>query len=630
MRSHLLAPALLLAITGSACAQCTWFIDDVPDFDQRRSASGGIDGLPGNGGMYCVPTSFTNWFAYLANRGLPQPLTLAGPRNWEDNANYDRVTDALDFLGTLMETHPTEGTKGKAVSGAKLYNTFACGGDLVISGDHIWGDGGTPTPASLLAYQKIGAYTAGTYGFYTSATGGTRTGGHAITFNGVWDLGCGSAPILQFRDPADDSANTTQSDFRTCLAALVPVTGSFRPNSDASFRTVTMYRMDITSASTNFLDAIYVIMPLSAIFDGGGTDAGELQLVRPWRPAGNPAPESLPFNKPAGTGAVLDVVATPDPLVHYYITAGGASQAATIWRLNILTGNSTRVINPGVTGFAPKRLAYGRLGDLYVIDGESVRRYDSRTTPLDPIGGMTPTFTPRAIAYDDKNDTVAILTDGGLAGSRRLLAYPRSLSGFGTDRPIPNTYNGEVYVQPDADEAGAYFVCSDGSGVLRRYIGSGSEYLVTDTITHINGSLSALNVTDANRLIYANNGVLVEREENSSGVWVNRANSRWAGRQAEGAVSIARSRTNFLAPVMNHPSFNNLSNPTIYPGLPTCYPNCDQSTLNPVLNVQDFACFLNKFASGDVYANCDNSTTVPYLNVQDFACFLNKFAAGCT
>jgi hypothetical protein len=60
-----------------------------------------------------------------------------------------------------------------------------------------------------------------------------------------------------------------------------------------------------------------------------------------------------------------------------------------------------------------------------------------------------------------------------------------------------------------------------------------------------------------------------------------------------------------------------------------CYPNCDGSTATPILNVQDFACFLNAFASGDSYANCDGSTAIPVLNVQDFACFLNGFAAGC-
>jgi hypothetical protein len=61
-----------------------------------------------------------------------------------------------------------------------------------------------------------------------------------------------------------------------------------------------------------------------------------------------------------------------------------------------------------------------------------------------------------------------------------------------------------------------------------------------------------------------------------------------------------------------------------------CYPNCDSSTTAPVLNVQDFSCFLNRFAAGDTWANCDNSTTAPVLNVQDFSCFLNSFAAGCS
>jgi murein tripeptide amidase MpaA len=61
----------------------------------------------------------------------------------------------------------------------------------------------------------------------------------------------------------------------------------------------------------------------------------------------------------------------------------------------------------------------------------------------------------------------------------------------------------------------------------------------------------------------------------------------------------------------------------------TCYPNCDGSTTPPVLNVNDFACFLNAYAAGDTYANCDGSTTPPVLNVNDFACFLNAYAAGC-
>ncbi|MFN0132798.1 MAG: hypothetical protein ACKVW3_09780 [Phycisphaerales bacterium] len=63
---------------------------------------------------------------------------------------------------------------------------------------------------------------------------------------------------------------------------------------------------------------------------------------------------------------------------------------------------------------------------------------------------------------------------------------------------------------------------------------------------------------------------------------------------------------------------------------PTCYANCDNSTIIPFLNVNDFICFNNKFAAGDTTANCDGSTIVPVLNVNDFICFNNLFAAGCT
>jgi hypothetical protein len=70
----------------------------------------------------------------------------------------------------------------------------------------------------------------------------------------------------------------------------------------------------------------------------------------------------------------------------------------------------------------------------------------------------------------------------------------------------------------------------------------------------------------------------------------------------------------------------------------SCYANCDGSTVEPILNVDDFTCFINEFASaqglpheGQVahYANCDGSTIAPALNVDDFTCFINQFAQGC-
>ena len=60
-----------------------------------------------------------------------------------------------------------------------------------------------------------------------------------------------------------------------------------------------------------------------------------------------------------------------------------------------------------------------------------------------------------------------------------------------------------------------------------------------------------------------------------------------------------------------------------------CYANCDGSTVAPVLNVNDFTCFLNRYAAAESWANCDAGTVAPVLNVNDFTCFLNRYAAGC-
>jgi hypothetical protein len=69
----------------------------------------------------------------------------------------------------------------------------------------------------------------------------------------------------------------------------------------------------------------------------------------------------------------------------------------------------------------------------------------------------------------------------------------------------------------------------------------------------------------------------------------------------------------------------------ITPGsTPVCYANCDGSSAAPLLNVNDFTCFLNRFAAGESYANCDGSSAAPILNINDFTCFLNRFAAGCS
>jgi hypothetical protein len=69
---------------------------------------------------------------------------------------------------------------------------------------------------------------------------------------------------------------------------------------------------------------------------------------------------------------------------------------------------------------------------------------------------------------------------------------------------------------------------------------------------------------------------------------------------------------------------------TIIEGTPACYANCDRSTAAPILNVNDFVCFLTSFAEGQTYANCDGSPYPGALTSNVFVCFLNAFVAGCS
>lgn len=69
---------------------------------------------------------------------------------------------------------------------------------------------------------------------------------------------------------------------------------------------------------------------------------------------------------------------------------------------------------------------------------------------------------------------------------------------------------------------------------------------------------------------------------------------------------------------------------TIIEGSPACYANCDRSSEVPILNANDFVCFLGAFAAGLSFANCDGSDIEPVLSANDFLCFLNAFVVGCT
>ena len=161
-------------------------------------------------------------------------------------------------------------------------------------------------------------------------------------------------------------------------------------------------------------------------------------------------------------------------------------------------------------------------------------------------------------------------------------------------------------------------------------VGPDSTYGFANTNYGNAGSAVPFRAADLGVAIYnaPPTGALVDGIDNVSGLWrPQNPLSVFAGENASGTWRIMAQDCagDFTGSLDGF-----ILNLTPAGSTSSCYANCDHSTAVPFLNVQDFSCFLAKFASSDAYANCDNSTTPPVLNVQDFSCFLSKFATGCS
>ena len=67
----------------------SYSIGDVPDLDQRWKR------LPGEGGMYCVPTSAMDWMYYLAEHGVPWAVAFPS------ESDREAIIPNLEIMGAV-------------------------------------------------------------------------------------------------------------------------------------------------------------------------------------------------------------------------------------------------------------------------------------------------------------------------------------------------------------------------------------------------------------------------------------------------------------------------------------------------------------------------------------------------
>lgn len=207
-----------------------WYVTDMPDFDQRRAFRPanvpfvGLDpstGLPGDGGMYCVPTATLNMFAYAANHGYPSLLPGdATYSQWMtpsyDTPFYDDATLSLAALGDSMGTHAVNGTGSAGwYAGADAWTPddlmdvgmFAAKGTWAPLGQHL---GQVAHNTGGLVSLAWGNYSWESDQGPDGETGLMEfNGGHAVTLSWI-DVKSSIISDIQVKNPATGDSKWEQ------------------------------------------------------------------------------------------------------------------------------------------------------------------------------------------------------------------------------------------------------------------------------------------------------------------------------------------------------------------------------------------------------------------------------------
>jgi hypothetical protein len=321
----------------------------------------------------------------------------------------------------------------------------------------------------------------------------------------------------------------------------------------------------------------------------------------------------------------------------------------------------------GGTANLPTAMAVDSLGNVFVTGRTGIPlvcatvKYDSNGNQLwvrqytVPGGGSS---LGTAIAVDSHGSAfVACDSDGGATRADYATIkynaagdemWVRRYDGPGNhvDRPtgIAVDHAGNVYTT-GVSRAGSTAASSDYATIkydtsgnqlwLRRYNGTGNGQDSPNAISvdaagtvYVTGpSVSAGGYTAIATVAYDTHGV---------GLWI--AEYTFNGTHDDARAMHLDAQQNIIVAGVSGPYMEQDMLTVKYLQDAPCYANCDQSSVPPVLNVDDFTCFINRFAGATTlpqqeqvghWANCDQSTVAPVLNVDDFTCFINRFAAGC-
>jgi hypothetical protein len=565
-------------------------ITHMPDLDQRRMAGPGILGLPGNGAMYCVPTSTMNMMMYMANHGFP--AVLPGPGAWQNQNLYNAATLNLAVMGIHMSTDAEDGTGGDGwLNGANSWLAQnAEGAKFTVQLKYFTGALG-PNLNSLTQSACQGNLVSFAYGFYESL--GTheglpyykRVGGHIVTMSKSHRNG--SDQTLWCRDPASDSANTTQSLFAN---REFDVEGKAiytqDDNGDPVFRLMSALDFSDTG-NQKFIDGALLIRPKAGYSFENTGNAWVIHQNFPLVIAGfntPPAQTILPTE-----GFVHDGIMANDGVNFYSLNAvvGPSGVPRQLRCLDMTTSQST-ILNTLSNAF---RLAMGHDNDLYILTPTELHCYDLTQEPP-VLQTVALPFPGSAMSFDPVKKEVAVLS----VANRRVMRYGNlALPPINMTIPtqIPLTGIGQLAVHP---LTGMYWFLTQATPTLHGWGLDDAGAPLFDQINVPNITPTSLDFDDTGHLFAGDGSVLKEMQKTATAGWQLVRNSAFEGADIGPIFHITKSESNFDVNQHNGPGYINVHPDLLPPGKSVL--DCDADLdRNELVNVNDLLMVINGWGS---------------------------------
>ena len=320
----------------------------VPDFDQvRGSANVVIDdstytvlGLPNTGDEYCVPTSATDWTAFLQSRGYTN--LPPGPGPFETGYisggvpgldRYNAIDLSIYSMGLSMGTNPTSGTYGGARQGFQNVLSASYPGDLVVVSNYREG-GYIPRSTDIVATGLVGWLPQFVGGWYQTMTYGGKTvyyrdGGHSTAIPQASQAAGFSVVDLWMCNPDAGTGNDiTQSTFSYDFHYTWPINVSIidvdqygAPIAGTEY-SYTCDEVSTVQSATWIFDQLFTVIP----FFGYTVSDDQITMLNPLAFLNKDAyPNGISTMTSMDGSAITSVSVQPTSARFYYTTANGGN-----------------------------------------------------------------------------------------------------------------------------------------------------------------------------------------------------------------------------------------------------------------------------------------------------------------